>query len=94
MKIATRQKPFDEKVWKGVTGLLQDPKNLQAQIEKQFPQESKVLQYAKDTQSKVEKKLAKLECQEKHLLDAYREEIINLEELREQKAKIAKDRDA
>ncbi|MEX2162605.1 MAG: hypothetical protein WD751_11940 [Anaerolineales bacterium] len=39
---------------------------------------------------KAEQELEKLANQEKRLLDAYREGIIELDELREQKAKIAK----
>ena len=79
VRIATRQKPFDENIWQGLTELLQDPTNLQSQ-------------FAKDERSKIEKKLEKLDVQEKRILDAYREAIIELDELREQKAKIAKNR--
>lgn len=39
---------------------------------------------------KVEQELEKLANQEKRLLDAYREGIIELDDLREQKAKVAK----
>ena len=88
IRIVTRQKPFDEKVWQGLTEFLQDPENLQIQIEKRLPKASRVSKVAKDTQSKIEKKLEKLDMQEKRILDAYREEIIDLEELREQKSKI------
>ena len=33
VRIVTRQKPFDEKVWQGLTELLRDPENLQTQID-------------------------------------------------------------
>lgn len=39
---------------------------------------------------KVERELEKLANQEKRLLDAYREGIIEFDELREQKTKVAK----
>jgi site-specific DNA recombinase len=92
VNITARQKPFDEKIWQGLTELLETPENLQTQIEKRLPQTSKFSKAAKDTQSKIEKKLEKLAIQEKRILDAYREEIIELDELREQKAKIAEER--
>ena len=94
VRIVTRQKPFDEKVWQGLTELLRDPENLQTQIEKRLPQASRVSQSAKDAQSKIEKELEKLDIQEKRILDAYREVIIDLDELREQKTKIAENRAA
>ena len=89
VRIATRQKPFDEKIWQGLTELLGDPENLQEQIAKRLPQISKLSQSAKNEQSKIGKKLERLDMQEKRILDAYREEIIDLDELREQKSKIA-----
>ena len=91
VRIATRQKPFDAQVWQGLTELLQDPANLQAQIEKRLPKASKFSQSAQREQSKIEKDLEKLAIQDKRILDAYREEIIELDELREQKAKIAEE---
>ena len=94
VKIATRQKSFDENIWQGLTELLQNPENIKKQFEKRLPQASKMSQSAKDEQSKIEKKLEKLDIQEKRILDAYREEIIDLEDLREQKTKIAKKRAA
>ncbi|MBT7325460.1 MAG: hypothetical protein HN855_09890 [Anaerolineae bacterium] len=92
VRISTRQKPFDEKIWQGVTELLQDPANLKMQIEKRMPQASRLSQSAKDLQSKIGKELERLDVQEKRILDAYRETIIDLEELREQKGKIADNR--
>ncbi|MBT4182429.1 MAG: hypothetical protein HOE06_06110 [Candidatus Thioglobus sp.] len=89
VRISTRQKPFDEKIWQGVTELLQAPANLKMQIEKRMPQASRLSQSAKDLQSKIGKELERLDVQEKRILDAYREEIIDLDELREQKSKIA-----
>jgi hypothetical protein len=41
------------------------------------------------TTNKLDKELMQLSIQEKRLLDAYREEIIDMSELKEQKAKIA-----
>jgi site-specific DNA recombinase len=92
VNIVTRQKFFDEKVWKGLTELLGDPKNLQEQIETRLPKISKFSQSALREQSKIEKDLEKLDIQDKRILDAYREEIIELDELRKQKAKISEER--
>jgi len=61
-----------------LTELLQDPANLQEQIKKQFPQSKNVSKIVKDEQSKIEKDLAMLDIQDKRILDAYREEIIEL----------------
>jgi site-specific DNA recombinase len=94
VRIATRQKPFDEKVWQGLTELLQDPNNLKTEIEKRLPQISTMSKSTRDEQSKIEKELKKLDIQEKRILDAYREEIIDLEELRDQKSKISENRAA
>ena len=92
VRISTRQQTFDAQVWQGLTELLQDPENLQEQIEKRLPQASKMSQSARDEQSKIDTELEKLAIQEKRVLDAYREEIIDLEELREQKTKISENR--
>ena len=44
---------------------------------------------AKSDQTKIEKEIQKLTVQEKRILDAYREGIIEIDELKEQKAKIS-----
>jgi len=92
VRIATRQKPFDTQVWQGLSELLQDPANIQKQIEKRLPKASKISKATREDQTKIEKKLAKLDIQEKRILDAYREAIIEIDDLREQKAKIAQER--
>ena len=92
VNIATRHKPFDEKVWQGLTELLQDPENIKEQMSKRLPKESRLSQSAKGEQGKIEKKLERLDIQEKRILDVYREGIIEIDELKEQKAKIANSR--
>ena len=47
---------------------------------------SRLSKAAIDEQSKIDKELAKLDVQEKRLLDAYREAIIDLDELRRAKS--------
>lgn len=86
--IHVKHKFFDEKIWTGLAELLSDPENLKAQLEKriqvkqaQFPPSQAITEF--------DKELEQLATQEKRILDAYREEVINLEELKAQKEKIS-----
>ena len=71
-----------------MTELLSDPENLQEQIESRL----KKVEHAPagtTTLDKLERDIVKLTTQERRIIDAYREGIIDLEELREQKEKIS-----
>jgi len=94
VNITVRHQPFDDKVWGGLGELLGNPDNLWKQLEKRLSKNNMPSKAAKSDQSKIEKELQRLDVQEKRILDAYREEIIELEELKEQKAKIARSRKA
>jgi len=87
--IAVQHKPFDAKIWQGLTELLQDPEKLKAQLEKRLDRKNAAHLPATNTDTKTDKDLEKLDAQEKRILDAYRESIIDLEELKSQKEKIA-----
>ena len=87
--IAVQHKPFDAKIWQGLTELLQDPENLKVQLEKRLDRKNASHLPATNTDTKTDKDLEKLDAQEKRILDAYRESIIDLDELKSQKEKIA-----
>ena len=86
--IQVHHKPFDEQVWTGLSELLNDPKELKAQLEKRL-QTRASKSISNPSASEFDKELNQLEIQEKRILDAYRQEVISLDELKEQKDKIA-----
>lgn len=82
---------FDEKVWQGLTELLNDPAKLKAQIGKRL--EAKKGNVPNNKFSvEIDEELKKLAVQEKRIIDAYRQEVISLEELKIQKGTIAERR--
>ena len=87
--IQVHHKPFDSKIWKGLTELLQDPESMQAQLEKRLERKSSAHVPSTTADTKTEKDLEKLDVQEKRVIDAYREGIIDLGELKSQKENIA-----
>ena len=86
--IQISHKPFDESVWLGLTQLLSDPKKLKAQFEKRLQMRSARVIPHNDT-TELDKELVQLASQEKRILDAYREAVISLDDLKAQKEKIA-----
>jgi len=86
--IRVSRKAFDEKVWAGLAELLRDPENIKTQLDKRM-QAKKAKLPASPSTSEFDKELSQLAIQEKRILDAYREEVISLEELKTQKEKIA-----
>ena len=88
VNIATRHQPFDAKIWQGLVELLQDPENIKGQVSKRLTRKNAPYRPAKSVQTEIEKEIQKSDVQEKRILDAYREGIIEIEELKEQKAKI------
>lgn len=89
-RVAVQHSKLDEKVWQGLVQLLDDPDHLRAQMERKLERLSQPIQVDKNSFYKIEQELDKVTQQEKRLLDAYREGIIDLDELREQKAKVAR----
>ncbi len=87
-EIQVRHTLFDEKVWLGLTELLDDPENMKVQLEKRMQAKKAKLPPSQST-SEFDKELNQLAIQEKRILDAYREEVISLEDLKAQKEKIA-----
>ena len=87
--IQVHHKPFDAKIWQGLTELLQDPESIKAQLEKRLERKNAARLPIANTDTKTEKDLEKLDVQEKRIIDAYREGIIDLGELKNQKEKIA-----
>ena len=86
-KIAVSHASFDEKIWTGLSELLADPKKIQEQIESCLEKHNQA-PVQTTTLEKLERSIEKLQMQENRLIVAYRESVINLEELREQKEKI------
>ena len=92
--VAAPHKLFDAKIWQGLIELLDDPENLKAQLEKRLDRKHASILPMSITDTKTDKDLEKLDVQEKRILDAYREGIIDLGELKSQKEKIAARRKA
>jgi site-specific DNA recombinase len=86
--IQVHHKPFDESVWMGLTELLKDPAKLKAQLEKRMQSKKSKLPVGQSV-NEFEKEFVKLATQEKRMIDAYRQEVINLDELKIQKGIIA-----
>jgi len=87
--IQVHHKPFDAKIWQGLTELLQDPESIKAQLEKKLERKNSAHLPIANTDAKTDKDLEKLNVQEKRIIDAYREGIIDLGELKIQKENIA-----
>ena len=85
--IRVSRKPFDEKIWLGLTELLSDPENIKAQLDKRMQAKKANLPPSLST-SEFDKELSQLTIQDKRILDAYREEVITLEDLKAEKEKI------
>jgi site-specific DNA recombinase len=88
IRVAVSHKKLDKKVWQGLVQLLDDPQRLQEQLGKKAERQRQLKHRPAQDTGKLEKELEKLQVEEKRLLDAYREGVIDLDELREQKAKI------
>lgn len=86
--IQVNHKTFDVKVWEGLKDLLSDPEKLNEQVAKRLHEKRETITQIQ-ADPEIEKELIQLDNQEKRILDAYREEVINLEELKAQKEKIA-----
>jgi site-specific DNA recombinase len=86
--VQVRHNSFDEKVWNGLGELLGNPENLKAQQERRLQIKKANLQTVQAPNASS-KELEQLAIQEKRIIDAYREEVISLEELKMQKEKIA-----
>jgi len=87
-RVYVRHQSFDAKVWDGLVGLLNDPENLKAQLEKRLERKNAHITPMSSTSGQNEQALSKLNIQEQRVLDVYREGIISLDELRDQKEKI------
>jgi site-specific DNA recombinase len=92
-EIISIQRPMlDKNVWDSLVNLLDDPENLREQLQAKFERKNIFPASIQQPDSKIKKDLEKLDVQEKRIIDAYREEVITLDELKEQKSKIANDR--
>ncbi|NOH10519.1 MAG: recombinase family protein [Chloroflexi bacterium] len=89
-RIAVDHKTLDQKVWQGLTELLNDPDKLKEQMQSKLDQIRQPQQIDHAAITKLDKEIKKLSVQESRIIDAYREGVINLEELQEQKATISK----
>ncbi|MCL5429659.1 MAG: recombinase family protein [Chloroflexi bacterium] len=89
-RVATRHTNLDEKVWAGLVSLLDDPDKLKEQLDRKVERMKQPITFESSVLPKIEQELQKLSLEDKRLLDAYREGVIELDELREQKAKVSK----
>jgi site-specific DNA recombinase len=89
-RVAVSHKKLDKKVWQGLVQLLDDLERLKAHLGKKIERLNRQAHKRPVNIGKLENEATKLAIQEKRILDAYREGAISLEELREQKGKIAK----
>lgn len=88
-RVAVSNKKLDQKVWQGLVHLLDNPERLKEQLERKTEKAGSTKIADKAQTAKIEREVKKIEVQEKRLLDAYREGVIELEELKAQKEKIA-----
>ena len=91
-KIAINRRVLDQKVWEGLTGLLDDPEKLQSQLQARLEKKNLIPALVSSSSDKNKKELEKLNYQERRIVDAYRESVITLEELKQQKATLANNR--
>jgi site-specific DNA recombinase len=90
-RVSIHRTELDQKVWDGLVGLLDDPERIQAQLQTRLAKKITPANMP-ESDDKMKKELEKLDYQEKRIVDAYRESVISLEELKYQKAKIANSR--
>ncbi|MCB9109617.1 MAG: recombinase family protein [Anaerolineales bacterium] len=83
---------FDDKVWVGLTELLSDPKKIKEQVGKRVQTRKSDNSPIGQPANEIDKELDKLAAQEQRLITAYRQEVINLDELKTQKGMIAERR--
>ena len=86
--ITVRNGELDQKVWAGLTNLLYDPNNLKKQLISKVERKQEPRQLDQTKLGQIEKEIGKLTLQESRIIDAYREGVIDLEELKDQKEKI------
>ena len=90
--ISIHRKDLDQNVWNGLVNLLDDPQNLQSQLQSRLDKKGISPSIDPSIEIKIDKDLEKLSFQEKRIIDAYRESVITLDELKEQKSKITSNR--
>lgn len=90
--IIIRHEFLDDNVWKGLVELLNDPANLQKQMARRMIPRTARPNRNEGELGKYAAELEKLDIQEKRIIDAYREQVISLTDLKEQKALIAERR--
>ncbi len=80
---------LDEKIWAGLVELLENPTSMKEQLSKRLDARNALIKSKRNQTDKTGKELEKLAIQEKQIVDAYREGVIGLDELKEQKEQIA-----
>lgn len=75
---------LDSLVWDEITSLLTDPKLIQAQYERWMKKQTEPADYIINEKNNLENSLRKLEEQEKRYIKAYGEEIITLDQFKDQ----------
>ena len=82
---AVRADELDEAVWKEVLALLENPELIQCEINRRLAAANDTVTARRRTDT-LHGELARIETRLRRLLDAYQEEVITLDELRERKA--------
>ena len=82
---AVRADELDEAVWKEVLALLENPELIQREINRRLAAANDTVTARRRTDT-LHGELARIETRLRRLLDAYQEEVITLDELRERKA--------
>jgi site-specific DNA recombinase len=91
-RVIVEHKKLDTAVWQGLTELLYDPEQLQAQVEMRLERKQELADLPNAKLENLEKEFDKLAAQEARILIAYREDVISLDELKNQKDQIANQR--
>ena len=82
---AVRADELDEAVWKEVLALLENPELIRCEINRRLAAANDTVTARRRTDT-LHGELARIETRLRRLLDAYQEEVITLDELRERKA--------
>jgi site-specific DNA recombinase len=88
-KVLVNHSMLDTKIWAGLVELLDDPENIKNQFNRHLERTSALALADHSFSDPNDKEIEKLAIQESRLIDAFREGIITLDELKEQKVKLA-----
>ncbi len=94
LQTSAKIEELDAAVWDHVKGLMMDPKRLLEQFESYASHASEGEEKGRAEAKALEGRLKRLAREEGRLIDAYQEEVISLQELKERREKLAERREA